>query len=109
MAFFASGFTTAAGIIASFNDGSTGGVGGGSGHSVLRGFSVSVGTTVASTVPIMLHIGRNADAPLSSQPIMPEGVLGTVSVSGLHLHCGYAAISSTNARATGIVATLFGD
>ena len=109
MAFLASGFSTAAGIIASFNDGSTGGIGGGNGHSVLRGFTLSVGTTVASTVPVMLHIGRNADAPLSSVPIYAEGAAGSLSVSGLHIHCGYVAISSTSARTNGIAVTLFGD
>ena len=75
----------------------------------LRGWSVAVGTTAASTVPITLNWGESS-AVVSSAPIATHGSLGMMAVSGLDIRARYFAIRNGAApTGNGVSASLFGD
>ena len=75
----------------------------------LRGWSVAVGTTAASTVPITLVWGQSS-AAVSSAAIATHGSLGMMAVSGLDIRANYFGIRNGAApTGNGVACSLWGD
>ena len=111
---FASGFSTAAGMVAEFSAGGAGygsqGAAGERAQVKLTGYAVTLGTSVASTVPVVLEVGISSAATLTVHPIMNQGIADSVHVSGIKgITGGYFRVSSTSAHTVGLTANIWGE
>ena len=109
MTFVASGFSTAAGLVVEYSDGSSGATGAPQGKSTLQDVTIQIGSTVTSTTPITLRYGPSSDAALSSLALALETLPGIVQLANLGVRAGYFAINVPSTHVDGVLGILQGE